>query len=119
DVDHALLVAGHVVGEPVGVLAQGLANPGDVAVAEEPEAAGEQALGLAVALAVLVGQELDQGLGHGQPAGPAGHRLPPGPVSGRRGSISWPSQVPRTQAWAGSSQKRQARSSAGPAITFR
>ena len=45
--------------------------------------------------------------------------LPPGPVMGRRGSSSWPSQVPRTQAWAGSSQKRQARSGAGPAITLR
>ena len=115
--DHALLVAGHVVGELVRVLAQGLADAGDVAVAEDAEAAGEQALLPAVALAVLVGQELDQGLGHGQPSG-AGHQLPPGPVMGRRGSMSWPSQVPRTQAWAGSSQKRQARS-AGPAITLR
>ena len=100
------------------MLAQGLADAGDVAVAEDPEAAGEQALGAAVALAVLVGQELDQGLGHGQPAG-AAHWWPPGPVSGRRGSTAWPSQVPRTQAWAGSSQKRQIRSSAGPAITLR
>ena len=117
DVDHALLVAGHVVGEPVGILAQGLADAGDVAVAEDAEAAGDQALGIPVALAVLVGQELDQGLGHGQP--PRGHTLPPASVMGSRGSIAWPAQVPRTQAWAGSSQKRQARSSAGPAITFR
>jgi hypothetical protein len=116
-VDHALLVAGHVVGEHVRVLAQGLAHPGHVAVAEDPEAAREQALGGAVALAVLVGQELDQGLGHGQP--PRGHALPPALVMGSRGSIAWPSQVPRTQAWAGSSQKRQARSWAGPAMTLR
>ena len=117
DVDHALLVAGHVVGEPVGVLAQGLAHAGHVPVAEDPEAAGEQALLLAVALAVLAGQELDQGLGRGQP--PCLHVLPPALVIGSRGSIGWPSQVPRTQAWAGSSQKRQARSSAGPAMTLR
>src|SRR4029450_1519594 len=117
DVDHALLVAGHVVGEPVGVLAQGLAHAGHVAVAEDPQAAGEQALFVAVALAVLAGQELDQGLGHGQP--PRGHRLPPALVMGRRGPTPLPSQVPRTQAWAGSSQKRQARSGAGPAMTLR
>ena len=31
-------------------------------------------------------------------------------VIGSRGSMGWPAQVPRIQAWAGSSQKRQARS---------
>ena len=116
--DHALLVAGHVVGEHVGVLAQGLPDPGHVAVPEDAKAAGEQALLGAVPLGVLVGQELHKGLGHGQPSR-AAHLPPPGPDMGRRGSSSWPSQVPRTQAWAGSSQKRQARSSAGPAITLR
>ena len=33
--------------------------------------------------------------------------------------MAWPAQVPRIQAWAGSSQKRQARSAAGPAMTLR
>ena len=37
---------------------------------------------------------------------------------GSRGSMGWPAQVPRTHAWSGSSQMRQARSP-GPAITFR
>ena len=39
-------------------------------------------------------------------------------VIGSRGSTSWPAQVSRIQAWAGSSVKRHARSP-GPAITFR
>src|SRR4029450_9136358 len=104
-----------------GVLAQRLAPAGHVAVAEDAEAAGEQPLLPPVALAVLVGQELDEGLGHGQPPGGA-HApppRPPGPAMGRRGAAPWPSQVPRTQAWAGSSHNRQARSCAGPAMTFR
>ena len=40
-------------------------------------------------------------------------------VSGRRGSISWPSQRVRTQACAGSSQIFQTRSGSGPAMTLR
>ena len=40
-------------------------------------------------------------------------------VTGHRGSISMPDQVSRIQAWAGSSQNAIARSSPGPAITFR
>jgi hypothetical protein len=116
-VHHALLVAGEVVGHVTrfGHLEQGLPDARDVAVAEDAEHAGDQALFDAVALAVLVGQERHQRLGHGQP----GHGFSSVVVSGRRGSISWPSQVPRIQACAGSSQIRQARSSSGPPMTLR
>ncbi len=99
-----------------GVLEQGLADAGDVAVAEDPEAAGDQPLPGAVALAVLGGQEAHQRLGHREPDG---HVRAFAVVSGSRGSISWDSQVARIQACAGSSVKRQARSSEAPAITFR
>ena len=44
EVHHRLLVAGLVEGEQVGVLLERLAEPGDVAVAEDAEAAGEEAL---------------------------------------------------------------------------
>ncbi len=68
---HALLVAALQVAQGAGVaqlgLEQGLAQPGHVAVAEDPEAAGEQPVLGAVPLAALGGQEPDQGLGHGQP----------------------------------------------------
>ena len=40
-------------------------------------------------------------------------------VTGRRGSTGWSVQEPRSHAWAGSSQKAQARSAAGPAMTLR
>src|SRR6185503_19180918 len=114
DVDHRLLVARRVVREQVAVLLQRLAEPGDVAVAEDPEAAGEEAVADAVALDLLRGEEAHQGLGDGQ-----SHAvLPAAAVSGSRGSTSRPSQVARIQAWAGSSVKRHARSP-GPAITLR
>jgi hypothetical protein len=66
-VDHPLLVAGLVVGEFVLILEQRLAYARDVAVAENAEAAGEEAPLLAVAFDVLVRQEADQRLGHSQP----------------------------------------------------
>ena len=89
------------------VLQQGLAEAGDVAVAEDPEASGEQLLPLAVALAPLVRQEPDDGLGDGEADGLLRPSVPP---SGSRGSTSWDAQVWRTQPWAGSSQISQARS---------
>ncbi len=120
--DHPLLVAGQQVGQlgraaELG-LEQRLADAGDVAVAEDPEAAGDQAPALAVALGVLVGQEADERLGHGEPGGGRGHACLRADVIGSLGSISWPSQVERIQAWSGSSVKRHARSP-GPAITLR
>src|SRR6185503_19710116 len=114
DVDHRLLVARRVVGEQVAMLLQRLAEPGDVAVAEDPEAAREEALAGAVALDLLHGQEAHERLGDGQ-----SHAVLPGAaVSGSRGSRSRSSQVVRIHAWAGSSVKRHARSP-GPAITLR
>ncbi len=65
--DHRLLVAGLVEGQRVGVLLQRLPDAGDVAVAEDAEAAGEEAVALAVALDALGGEEADEGLGDGQP----------------------------------------------------
>jgi TPP-dependent trihydroxycyclohexane-1,2-dione (THcHDO) dehydratase len=43
------------------------AEAGDVAVAEDAEAAGEEAVALPVALDLLRGQEADQGLSDGDP----------------------------------------------------
>ncbi len=101
-------------------LEQGLADARHVAVAEDAEAARDEPLPDAVALAVLAGQEAHQGLGHGEADGGHGHlSFSVTEVSGSRGSISCPAQVPRIQAWAGSSQKRQARSASGPAMTLR
>ena len=66
---HRLLVAGRVVGEQVLVLGQRLAQAGDVAVAEDAQAPGEEALAPAVALDVLGGEEADEGLGDGEGLG--------------------------------------------------
>ena len=118
-VDHGLLVAGEVVGQVRAAvqlgLQQRLADAGDVAVAEDAEAPGDQPLLAAVALGVLGGQEPDERLRDGEPDG---HACLLGWVSGSRGSSSWCSQVPRIQACSGSSVKRHARSP-GPAMTLR
>jgi hypothetical protein len=68
-VHHALLVAGEVVGRFAGGgdLQQRLSDAGHVAVAEDAEAARDQPLLDAVALAVLVRQEPHEGLRHRQP----------------------------------------------------
>src|SRR5205085_9835319 len=66
DVDLGLLVARLVVAE-VGRLLQRLADPGQVAVAENAETAGEEKVFNAVALDVLVLQIADQRLSDGQP----------------------------------------------------
>ena len=113
-VDHRLLVARRVIGQQVGVPVQRLPEARDVAVAEDAEAAGEEALARAVALDVLGGQEADERLGHRQ-----SHTvLLAAAVIGTRGSSSSPSHVARIHACAGSSVKRHARSP-GPAITLR
>ena len=62
--DHGLLVAGLVVGHGVGVLLERLADAGDVAVAEDAEAACEEALLRPVPFDVLVREEPNQRLGH-------------------------------------------------------
>src|ERR1700716_3734729 len=65
--DHRLLVPRHVIREQVGRLEKGLADPGDVAVAEDAPDAGEEALLDAVALDVLRREEPDERLRHRQP----------------------------------------------------
>lgn len=79
-VHHGLLVAaleeGHG-GPPGGYgpgcggprLQEGLADSGDVAVAEDAPGGADQTLSPAVALGVLAGEEGHQGLGGGEPAG--------------------------------------------------
>ncbi len=71
-VHHGLFVAALVVRHDVGVLDEGLADPGHVAVAEDAPGAGDQAAPHAVAFGVLGGQEAHQGLGGGQSAGGGG-----------------------------------------------
>src|ERR1019366_343553 len=97
-----------------------------VAVPEDAEAARDEPLLHAVARAVLAAKEPHQSLGDGKADGahvhpflPVAEALPVAEVRGSRGSMSWSGQVPRIQAWAGSSQKRQARSPAGPAMPLR
>ena len=138
-VHHGLLVsAQYIVQQWLGPglvrldlgLQQCLAEPGDVAVTEDAEAAGEELAALAVAFDVLVGQEPNGRLRDGESdgrfdvGGLVGHCHAPrgavaGECSGSRGSTSWPSQLPRSQACSGSSTIFQARSAPGPAITFR
>ena len=122
-VHHRLLVAAQHVGQCLRLLELGLQErlpeAGDVAVAEDPEAAGEQLLLDAVALGVLHRQEPHGRLGDRQPhrlarTWPGVHRLP-----SSRGSVGWSVHVSRTHVCSGWSLISQARSSAGPAITFR
>ncbi len=66
-VHHGLLVAAEVVAE-VGVFLQRFADAGDVAVSEDAEAAGEEALLGAVARNVLLLEEGDERLRHSEAA---------------------------------------------------
>ena len=69
------------------------------------------------ALGPLLREEAHHRLRDGEADGLGrGHRLPP---RGSRGSKGSSGQDSRTQAWAGSSQMRQARSGPGPAMTLR
>src|SRR5699024_4437575 len=116
-VHHRLLVARQHVGQVAVaelLLEQRLADARDVAVAEDPEAAGEEALAPPVPLAPLVGEEAHDGLTDGEP-----HRAHEEPPIGSRGSISRPTQVARISPCAGSSQMSQTRSGPGPAMTLR
>ena len=108
---------------------QRLPEAGDVAVAEDAEAALEEPVLDAVALAALRGEEPYGRLRDGEPDGCAGGHVVLrvagvcaggwAEVSGRRGSTGWSAQVPRIQACAGSSQNFQTRSAPGPAMTLR
>ena len=133
-VDGTLLVAGHDVGHRVFtlggrdlVLQQGLADAGDITVAEDAEGARDEAVFDAVALGVLVGQEANDCLcdrqAHGSLIGFVAHGWSFRELSylfmGSRGSTSWFSQVARIQWCAGSSGASHTRSSFGPAMTFR
>ena len=113
-VHHGLLVPALVVPQVIARLQQRLADTGDVAVTEDAEAASKEPAGDAVALAVLDGEEADEGLRHRQP-----HGASPAEVRGSRASTCWDSQLPRIHACAGSSQNAIDRSAAGPASTFR
>ena len=66
---HALLVAGLVQPEVFAVLQQGLADAGDIAVAEDADGAAEERLGVAVPLDPLGGEEANDGLADGQAGG--------------------------------------------------
>ena len=104
-------------------------------MAEDAKAPGEELGAHPVALGVLVGQETNGGLGHGESHSAFGvgqllaslrrgryHDQTPCPAwlpIGSRGSISWCSQLPRSQVWFGSSQISQARFGPEPAMTLR
>ena len=68
-VHHALLAASLVIGEQVGLLVQRLADAGDVPMAEDAEAAREEAVLDAVSLDMLSGEEADERLRCGEPEG--------------------------------------------------
>ena len=68
-VDHGLLVARGDVAQAVPHLLEGLTHPSHVAVSEDPQHPCEEPAFGPVALSPLVGEELDERLGHGQPAG--------------------------------------------------
>jgi hypothetical protein len=72
-VHHGLFVAALVERHDIGVLHQGLADPGHVAVAEDAPGAGDQPVPHAVPFGVLGGEEPHQGLGGGQSAGAGAH----------------------------------------------
>jgi hypothetical protein len=95
-VDHALLVAAEIEGKAVAGLLQGLADASDVAVPEDPEDAGDEAALDAVALGALLGEELDEGLGHGE-SSRLHRRSPRCEVRGTRASGLVRVQLSRTQ----------------------
>ena len=114
---HPLLVLAPERRQLVARLVEGEAEPGDVAVAEDREDAGEERHLAAVDLRPLGDQEPHDRLRGRQP-----HRLHRGPsavVIGQRGSAGMSSQVARIQAYAGSSTIAIVRSGFGPAITLR
>ena len=85
--------AGRAGGPRVCGLEQRLPDAGHVAVAEDPEAARDETLLDAVALAPLVGEEAHDGLRDGEPT----LTSPPCRSGAGAGRPAWSSQVPRTQ----------------------
>ena len=79
-----LLVAALVIAQLGGVLFEGLAEAGDVAVAEDAPGAGEEAVLAAIAGDVLRGQVADEGLGHGEAGGGRWHAAVSFQMSGLR-----------------------------------
>lgn len=64
--DLGLFVAALVVAQVGGVLLEGLAHAGDVAVSEDAPYPGEEGVFDAVAADALGGEVFDEGLGHGE-----------------------------------------------------
>src|SRR6266480_1562343 len=78
---HRLLVARLVVGDQLRLLEERFSHTGHVAVAEDAEAALDEALLHAVALRVLRREEANQRLGRRQPNGHHAFPFPP-PLAG-------------------------------------
>jgi hypothetical protein len=81
--DHRLLIARQVTGQPVGACVQRLADTRDIAVAEDRKGAAEERLLDTVDARMLLRQEFHQRLTHGE-APLLGHDVPPylGPLCG-------------------------------------
>ena len=111
---HRLLIAGEIVRKVIAGFEEGLPKSGNVAMAEDPQAAGEEAVAVPVALNLLRGEEANERLGHGQ-----SHGATRCEVMGSLGSRLWSFHEARTQACVGSSQNAMERFFPGPASTLR
>lgn len=117
-VHHRLLIAALVEGHRLGAgLQQRLADAGDIAVPEDAPHPGDRPVPHPVPLGELHRQEADQCLRDGEPHEPSSRAGDS--YNGSRGSGSWPAQLSRTHACAGSSLISQDREGPGPAITLR
>src|SRR5215472_9398367 len=65
--DHRLFVPGQIVGK-LNILLESLAQPGDVPMAENPEASLNELIFLRIALRILIPQESNDRLRHRHPA---------------------------------------------------
>jgi hypothetical protein len=92
-VNHRLLVPSLVVGQQLGALVEGLADPGDVAVTEDPEAAAEEPVLDPVSFDVLRREEPDERLCGGERRGRHGRVVASSCWSS---SSSWPPAISRT-----------------------
>ena len=82
--DLGLLVAALVIAQLGRVLLEGLAEAGDIAVAEDAPGAGEEGVFAAIAGDVLGGQVADEGLRHGEAGGGRCHAAASFQISGLR-----------------------------------
>ena len=80
EVHQCLLVAALDEWQVVGVLVEGLPEPGDIAVAKDAQCGRDEPAPFAVGDAVLLGQVAHEGLGGSEPncGGREGHGRPPG-----------------------------------------